>query len=119
MSYLFLILSISFSDFLTTSNTPDFQDGIYTYDVAFAEFDGESLCTTCIVVIKGNTIKVMNNGSMSGDFGDTIEEGTIMKHKSGKWIIASSNEDVGLDEIGGCSDGPRIIDFKNMKFWTC
>ncbi len=51
--------------------------------------------------------------------GELIEKGTIMKHKSGKWIIGRSKKDRYAPEIGGCSDGPTMIDFKKKMYWTC
>jgi hypothetical protein len=96
------------------------KSGVYEYEVAFAEWSGKSLGTTVMVIISGDSIKVINNGSLSGEKGEIIEEGKIIKHKStGQWIISTKPEDEYAEEVGGCSDGPRIIDFKNKKWWTC
>jgi hypothetical protein len=96
------------------------ESGTYEYQVAFVEWSGKSLRSTVTVIISGDSIKVINDGSLSGKKGGIIERGKIMKHKStGKWIIATKPEDEFADEIGGCSDGPRVIDFKNRKWWTC
>jgi hypothetical protein len=71
-------------------------------------------------VISGDSIKIINNGSMPGRKGDIIEQGTIIRHKfTGQWIIATKPEDEFAEEVGGCSDGPRVIDFKKKKWWTC
>ena len=74
------------------------EDGSYTFDIAFAEWDGKSLGATCTVEIKGDSIKVIHNGteSLSGEKGDVLSE-----------------------EVGGCTGGPSIIDFGNRRFWTC
>ena len=93
--------------------------GTYRYSVAFAEWGGKSLGSTVIVVISGDSIKIINDGSMSGEKGKIIDQGRIVKHKSGKWIIARKREDEFADEVGGCSEGPSEIDFKNKKWWTC
>ncbi|NMM47695.1 hypothetical protein [Marinigracilibium pacificum] len=96
------------------------ESGTYTYDVAFAEWDGKSLDCTVEVIISGDSITIINNGSLSGEKGEIIETGKIVKHKpTGQWIIATSPEDEYAEEVGGCSDGPSIIDFKNKKWWTC
>ena len=97
------------------------KDGSYTYSIAFAEWNGQSLGATCTVIIKGDSIKVLHNGkgNLTGKKGDVFDEGIIMKHKSGKWIIGHSPIDKNAKEIGGCSDGPSVIDFKNKKFWSC
>ena len=98
------------------------KDGTYTYAVAFAEWNGKSLGATCTVIIKGDSIKVVHNGkgNLTGKKGDILDQGIIMKHTiTGKWIIGHSNKDKDAKEIGGCSDGPSVIDFKRKKFWSC
>lgn len=97
-------------------------NGTYTYAVAFAEWQGKSLGATCTVVIKGDSIKVIYNGigHLSVKKGDILDQGIIIKHQpTGKWIIGHSPADRHAKEIGGCSDGPTVIDFKNKKWWTC
>lgn len=120
MKSFFLFLILLTNSLVLFSQKP--KDGIYTYKVAFAEWGGKSLGTTCTVIIKGNTVKVLHNGKkgLEGKKGDMIAKGIIMKHiKTGKWIIANSSKDKYAKEIGGCSDGPPVIDFKNKIFWLC
>ncbi len=98
------------------------KDGTYTYSIAFAEWNGKSLGATGTVIIKGDSIKVVHNGkaNLTGNKGDILEQGIILKHKkTGKWIIGHSNMDRNAVEIGGCSEGPTIIDFKRKMFWSC
>ena len=98
------------------------KDGTYTYSIAFAEWKGKSLGATCTVIIKGDSIKVIHNGNtnLTGIKGDILEQGIIMKHKkSGRWIIGQNKKDKDAKEIGGCSNGPSVIDFKTKKFWSC
>ena len=73
------------------------------------------------VVIQGDSVKVIyaGDGKITAEKGEVLDEGIILKHKSGDWIIARGREDVNLEEIGGCTGGPSIIDFKNKKFWMC
>lgn len=93
---------------------------MYNYKIAFAEWQGRSLGATCIVRIKGDSITIINDGSLSGKKGDIIDAGIIMQHKkSGKWIIAHSKNDIYVKEVGGCSDGPSVIDFINKIFVLC
>ena len=95
---------------------------MYTYSIAFAEWNGKTLGATCTVIIKGDHIKVLHNGNdkLTGKKGDIIDQGIITKHKqTGKWIISHSAKDKKSKSIGGCADGPSIIDFKNKKFWSC
>lgn len=98
------------------------KDGTYTYSIAFGEWNGKSLGATCSVIIKGDSIKVIHNGkgNLTGKKGDILDRGIIMKHtKTGKWIIGHSNKDRNAKEIGGCTNGPSVIDFKRKKFWSC
>ncbi|NII26930.1 hypothetical protein HB364_17705 [Pseudoflavitalea sp. X16] len=98
------------------------KDGTYTYSIAFEEWQGKSLGATCTVVINGDSIKVVHDGTgnLTGKKGDVLSQGIIMKHaKSGKWIVGHSLKDKEAKEIGGCSGGPTIIDFKRKKFWLC
>jgi hypothetical protein len=95
--------------------------GTYRYDMAFAEWDGKSMGEKVTVIVTGDSIRVVyeGDGTLTAEKGEILEEGRILKHKSGAWIIAHHEHEANLDEIGGCSDGPRIIDFKNQKFWFC
>lgn len=97
-------------------------DGRYRFDIAFAEWQGKSMGEKVTVVIYGDSIKIVYEGdgklTLIGK-GDVIDEGIIMMHKSGNWIIGKDRSQVELDEVGGCTGGPAIIDFKSKKYWTC
>lgn len=96
------------------------ESGTYEYDVAFAEWSGKTMGLTVTVMISEDSIKIINNGGLTGRKGEIIEYGKILKHKStGQWIIAIKPGDEFAEHVGGCSDGPRVIDFKNKKWWTC
>ena len=112
-------ISILFSTLTAFGQKP--KNGTYTYTIAFAEWQGKSLGNTCTVKIKGDSIKIIHNGkgNLTGKKGDILDEGIILKHKTGVWIIAHSKKDKNVDEVGGCTGGPSIIDFKKKKFWTC
>ncbi len=94
------------------------KDGTYTFTIAFAEWGGQSHGNTCTVIIKGNKIKVINkgSGSLNAYKGQVMDEGILMLHQSGKWIIGNSPKDKYAKEIGGCSDGPAELDFKRKLY---
>jgi len=120
MKLLVFVFLLSCSSILIHAQKP--KDGTYTYAIAWAEWGGKSLGATCTVIIKGDSIKVIHNGktNVTGKKGDIYAQGTIMKHtKTGKWIIGKNKKDKDAKEIGGCSDGPSVIDFRNKKFWSC
>jgi len=77
-----------------------------------------------IVVLKDGhiTLKVSENSNivwMGLDPSDIIEEGTLRKHQSGQWIISNDEKDVYLEEIGGCTGGPTIVNFENQRIELC
>ena len=118
--YLFYTLCFCTISTLATSQKP--KDGVYTYTIADEEYGGKSLGATCTVIIKGDSIKIVHNGkgNLTGEKGDILDEGIIMKHKnSGKWIIGHHPKDIYAKEIGGCSEGPSIIDFKHKIWRSC
>lgn len=87
-----------------------------------AEWQGKSMGEKVTVIIEGNAVKVLYEGGgglTSIKKGEIIDQGKIMKHKSGDWIIGSHADDKELEEVGGCTGGPSIIDFKNKKYWMC
>jgi hypothetical protein len=97
------------------------KDGVYTYDVAFAEWGGQTFGATVIVKIQGDSVFVIHNGgNITGKRGDIIEKGVLLQHKTtGKWIIARRPEDAEAKEIGACSMGPVEIDFERKRIWSC
>jgi hypothetical protein len=115
-----MLLVLILACFISYGQIPN--DGIYTYKIAFAEWNGKSLGASCTVIIKGNNIKIIHNGkgNLSGKKGGIIDKGIIMRHlKTGKYIIGHKLSDMQAMEIGGCSDGPAIIDFKKRICWLC
>ena len=109
-----LILSFNFIE----AQIP--KSGTYIYKISFAESNGKLTGAKCKVIIDNNKIKIINIGEkLSGKKGEVITEGIIMKHKSGKWIIGKDKKDKNAKEIGGCTNGPIEIDFKNMIIWLC
>lgn len=116
----YLLLSLLFSASVS-ANAQKPKDGVYTYKIAFAEWQGQSLGTTCTVIIKGNKIKILSNGTgrLTAKKGDVLEDGIIIRHSTGKWIVGHSTKDRNAEEIGGCTGGPPIIDFKHKIFWMC
>ena len=120
LKFSIIVLLFNFTTLLVYSQRP--QNGTYTFKIAFAEWNGKSNGATCTVIIYGDSIKVIHNGKpgLTGEKGNVLDEGIIMRHKnSGKWIIGHSPKDVNAKEIGGCSDGPSVIDFKNKTWWSC
>lgn len=95
-------------------------NGTYIYDVAFAEWNGQSNGATVQVKIQGDSVFVYHNGgNLSGKSGELLDCGIILWHKSNQWIIGHIPTDKNAVEVGGCSDGPSVIDFKKKTFGLC
>lgn len=92
------------------------DDEIWT--LSFAEFQDRSLDKTCRVKIKGQKVIVLTNDE-DLDEQNVITSGILVEHKSGRTIIANDESDANLDEVGGCTDGPLVIDLENRVVWTC
>ena len=49
-----------------------------------------------------------------------LAEGELMWHPASKrWIIGEKPSDRSLQEVGGCSDGPEVVDLVRKIYWTC
>ena len=98
------------------------QDGIpqgnFIYELYFAEFGGRMKNAECKVEINGNKITVEQTENTNLTGGNEIFSGLILKHKSGKWILAEDENEVNADEIGGCTEIP-IIDFDKKIIEWC
>ena len=98
------------------------QDGIpqgnYIYELYFSEFGGRMKNAECKVEINGNKVIVEQTENTNLTGGNQIFSGLILKHKSGKWILAEKEEDVNANEIGGCTEIP-IIDFNTKIIEWC
>lgn len=93
------------------------EDGTYTYSYCYKEW--HACVNTCTVIIKGDSVTVISNEDQSVPKGEIIDKGILIQHTSGKWIIGQKPEDKNAKRIGGCGNGPSIIDFKKKRFKGC
>ena len=112
--------TLEYSEIENDSNET-LPNGRYLFDVAFAEWQGKSMGVKVSLVVQDDSVNVIyeGQGELTAEIGEVLDQGIMMKHKSGQWIIGSKESDKELDEVGGCSGGPAIIDFKNKKYWMC
>ena len=96
---------------------PNIPQGTFIYELYFAEFGGRMPNSECKVIIKGNKIIVEQTEKTNLTGGKEIFHGLILKHKSGKWILADDENDVNADEIGGCTEIPIIEFDKKLIEW--
>lgn len=95
------------------------EPGHYKFAHRYAEDPGFRSITVD-VRISGRHIIVINNDNTDVFPHGVIAEGTLMWHDaSSQWIIGDTPKDAQLSDVGGCSDGPEVVDLKNNVFWTC
>jgi hypothetical protein len=94
------------------------KNGSYTLDFIDLEYQGKKL-GTCKAVVKSGKVKLIVINGCHRKKGAIIEQGLLLKHKTGVWIIAKHKSDVNAKEVGGCSDGPYVINFKRKRLETC
>ena len=102
-----------------SSTEPPLVSGDYTFAHRFVEHpDIPSI--ELAVQIRGRHIVLINNDRTDVFPAGVIAEGTLMWHgASGQWIIGTEPTDVDATEVGGCSDGPEVIDLRRKAYWTC
>lgn len=118
---LLILVSTTLSFANSHASPQPLSDGDYTFKHKFAEANQSEIeSINLLVKIKGNHIVVINNDRFDVFPKGLIEEGTLMWHaKSGQWIIGSTPDDIEAPEVGGCTDGPTVIDLINKIYWTC
>jgi hypothetical protein len=93
--------------------------GTYPFHHRDAEFM-ESPGFPVQVIIRGRHIEVMNPKAHGAMPAGLIEEGTLMwNFPSGKWVIGQNESARKANEVGGCGDGPAVVDFDTHDIWTC
>ena len=72
------------------------------------------------VTIRGDEITVTNQKAYGPIPSGVIDQGTLMWHSmTNQWILGYGDADREAPEIGGCSDGPNVVDFEARIIWTC
>lgn len=70
--------------------------------------------------INGSHIVVVNPKAAGPFPAGVLAEGELMWHAgSGQWIIGHGDADRSARDVGGCSDGPEVVDLIGKIYWTC
>ena len=103
----------------TSEAQPSLVSGDYVFAHRFEEHP-DIPSTELAVQIRGRQVTIINNGPTDVFPRGLIEQGTLIWHaKSGQWIIGTNAADANAADLGGCSDGPSIIDLQRKIYWTC
>jgi len=97
--------------FLLTSCSSEIPipNGSYTFQHKYAEHPNlESISFD--VTINGSKITVTNSNESNAWVKGKVEEGRLFLHSSNKWIIIHNQADENATEVGGCTDGPTVVD---------
>jgi hypothetical protein len=119
-AFLLLVLAISACEG-PSSPEPPLPSGDYVFKHKFAEAEQSSIPSIELnVQIRGRHIVLINNDRTDVFPAGVIAEGTLMWHMaSGKWIIGTEAADANATEVGGCFDGPDVVDLEGRVYWTC
>jgi hypothetical protein len=72
------------------------------------------------VTISGTRVVVVNPKASDPFPSGVIAEGQLMWHAASKqWILGRETADSAALDVGGCSDGPEVVDLVNKIYWTC
>ena len=72
------------------------------------------------VTIRGDKITVINPKPYGPIPSGVIDQATLMWHSTtNQWILSHSDADREAPEVGGCGDGPNVIDIETRIIWTC
>ena len=94
-------------------------DGRYRFEHRYAEHPSLPGFAVTVVVRKGR-VSVINPQAEDQFPRGTIDGGLLLwNHPTRQWIIGQSADDAHSDNVGGCSDGPSVVDFQRRIYWTC
>ena len=99
---------------------PPLRSGDYTFTHKFAEHP-DMVSIQLYARVRGRHISLINRSDEVSPFPKgLVASGTLMWHaRSGQWIIGTSPTDREAAEVGGCSDGPSVVDLQTRIYWTC
>jgi len=120
MKYFFILIALFISGCgVTSAPKLPIQSGQYIFHHKFAE-QPTMPSITLTAIIDGDHIVLINEDEFDVFPKGVLVDGTIMWHeKSRQWIIGHSESDRFAPEVGGCSEGPEVIDLEKRIYWTC
>jgi len=93
--------------------------GVYRFQQRFAEqpsMQGTELEAT----IDGRHVEFVNVANSSVFPMRALEDVILLWHaRSRQWIIGSVPGDARVEDVGGCSGGPTVVDLVARIYWTC
>lgn len=116
-----LITVATLTSACSTASAPQLPlaPGQYVFQHRFAEHP--ELPSVALVVTISDSRIVVVNPTASGPFpAGILSEGRLLWHASSRqWIIGQDAADLQARDVGGCSDGPEVVDLEQRIYWTC
>ena len=119
ISTIFSLVCVVLNNSVQATPALPIKTGEYMFQHRDAEFPN-SPGFPVRVAIHGNKITITNPKPYGQIPSGVIDQATLMWHAvERQWILGHSDADREASEIGGCSNGPNIIDFEAKIIWTC
>jgi hypothetical protein len=116
-----LMVAVLLSSSCSAASDPQIPlaSGQYVFQHRFAEHP--TIASIPLqVTISDSRIVVVNPAASDPFPAGVIAEGHLMWHVPSKqWIIGQEPSDRSAQEVGGCSDGPEVVDLAGRIYWTC
>ena len=98
---------------------PPIAEGTHTFVVRLAEhpkMTGGHLDAE----VRGRYIRLTAKPNSSIFPAGLVDEGTLLWHAASKqWIIGHEDADAKAEEVGGCTNGPLVVDLERKILWMC
>ncbi len=96
---------------IAAGSKPPLGSGTYTFQHRDAEF-ARSKGFPVSVAISGFQVIVTNPRAYGSIPSGEIGRGILMWHvRTRRWVLGRSEADRDAPQVGGCSDGPSVVDF--------
>ena len=121
MRHLFLLIAVTITSTCSAESDPQIPlaSGQYVFQHRFVEHPAIP-SIPLHVTISDSRIVVVNPTASDPFPAGVLAEGQLMWHATSKqWIIGHEASDRTAQDVGGCSEGPEVIDLAGKIYWTC
>jgi hypothetical protein len=98
---------------------PPIATGSYRFELRDPEFPDQAPIETRGTVVLDEVVFTTVGNSSRFPPGTRFEGKLAWNAANGKWVLASSPGDGSAKDVGGCSDGPEVVDLEHFVFWVC
>jgi hypothetical protein len=98
---------------------PPIPYGEYTFQHRFAEHPSMPSIDMRVRFVDGRIVVTNTTPGTPFPLGVVAEGQLLWNGRVGKWIIAHTPADQEATDVGGCSDGPEVVDLEKRIYWTC